>query len=146
MNGVPQYTYTSVDGVGVVKSEEWYLNGKRHRTDGPAVQEWMVEDGCRFLAYEEWYLNDQLHRTDGPAYRGQELVYLEDGRSHPEVYVEDWYLKDEMIHPRVLRQPVRTIERWWKAHQARRLKAIEDTLWDSGMVVFPGLMGMLRKC
>jgi hypothetical protein len=33
-------------------TREWYLNGKLHRTDGPA---------------REWYLNGQLHRTDGPA-------------------------------------------------------------------------------
>ena len=33
--------------------------GKRHRTDGPAV-EWA--DGTK-----AWYLNGKLHRTDGPA-------------------------------------------------------------------------------
>jgi hypothetical protein len=37
----------------------WYLNGKRHRTDGPAVE---YADGTR-----RWYVNDQLHRSDGPA-------------------------------------------------------------------------------
>ena len=30
----------------------WYLNGKRHREDGPAI-EWA--DGTKF-----WYLNDEL--------------------------------------------------------------------------------------
>ena len=30
----------------------WYLNGKRHREDGPAI-EWA--DGSKF-----WYLNDEL--------------------------------------------------------------------------------------
>jgi hypothetical protein len=38
------------------------LNGKRHRTDGPAVER---TNGDKF-----WYLNDQLHRTDGPAVEG----------------------------------------------------------------------------
>jgi hypothetical protein len=38
---------------------EWYVNGVRHRTDGPAV-EWA--DGDR-----EWWLNGAPHRTDGPA-------------------------------------------------------------------------------
>jgi hypothetical protein len=38
---------------------EWFLNGKLHREDGPAV-EWA--DGSR-----SWWLNDQRHRTDGPA-------------------------------------------------------------------------------
>jgi len=37
----------------------WYLNGKLHREDGPAV-EWA--DGHR-----EWWLNGELHREDGSA-------------------------------------------------------------------------------
>ena len=37
----------------------YYLKGKYHRTDGPAI-EWANGD-------KEWYLNDKLHRTDGPA-------------------------------------------------------------------------------
>ena len=40
-------------------SKCWYLNGKRHREDGPAV-EWSDGD-------KHWYLNDKLHREDGPA-------------------------------------------------------------------------------
>jgi len=39
--------------------KEWYLNGKRHREDGPA-REWA--DGSK-----EWWLNGKLHREDGPA-------------------------------------------------------------------------------
>jgi len=37
----------------------WYLNGKCHREDGPAVE---CSNGTR-----EWHLNGKLHRTDGPA-------------------------------------------------------------------------------
>ena len=37
----------------------WYLNGKYHREDGPAVE---YANGDRF-----WYLNGKLHREDGPA-------------------------------------------------------------------------------
>jgi hypothetical protein len=37
----------------------WYLNGKLHREDGPAVE---CTDGTR-----EWYLNGKCHRIDGPA-------------------------------------------------------------------------------
>ena len=40
-------------------SKWWYLNGKRHRTDGPAVEK---SDGSKL-----WYLNDHFHREDGPA-------------------------------------------------------------------------------
>jgi len=40
-------------------SKRWYLNGKLHCEDGPAV-EW--PDGEK-----QWYLNGKLHREDGPA-------------------------------------------------------------------------------
>ena len=40
-------------------NKRWYLNGKLHREDGPAVE---CTDGAKF-----WYLNDELHREDGPA-------------------------------------------------------------------------------
>lgn len=45
----------------------WYLNGRYHRTNGPAVK----NDGG-----EEWYLDGQLHREDGPALtHSDEKVY-----------------------------------------------------------------------
>ena len=37
----------------------WWLNGKYHREDGPAIE---FADGNRY-----WYLNGNLHREDGPA-------------------------------------------------------------------------------
>jgi hypothetical protein len=37
----------------------WYANGRRHRTDGPAL---IRKDGTQV-----WFFNDTLHRTDGPA-------------------------------------------------------------------------------
>ena len=40
-------------------TKEWYVNGKLHREDGPAI-EW--SDGKKM-----WYLNGKLHREDGPA-------------------------------------------------------------------------------
>ena len=39
--------------------KSWYLNGKRHREDGPAI-EWADGD-------KSWWLNGKLHREDGPA-------------------------------------------------------------------------------
>ena len=63
-----------VDGPAVKCSdgyEEWCLNGKKHRVDGPAIK-W--SDG-----YESWYLNDKLHRVDGPAVKrpnGSEEYWL----------------------------------------------------------------------
>jgi len=38
----------------------WYLNGKPHRTDGGPAIEWI--DGTKV-----WFLNNKRHRTDGPA-------------------------------------------------------------------------------
>jgi len=40
-------------------SKSWYLNGKCHREDGPAVE---YANGSKF-----WYLNGKRHREDGPA-------------------------------------------------------------------------------
>ena len=37
----------------------WYLNGKFHREDGPAVEH---ANGNKY-----WCLDGKLHRTDGPA-------------------------------------------------------------------------------
>lgn len=37
----------------------WYLNGSRHRVDGPAIE---YANG-----YKAWYVSDFLHREDGPA-------------------------------------------------------------------------------
>ena len=45
-------------------TKEWWLNGERHRTDGPAI-EW-------YNGSKEWYLNGELHRTDGPAIEGSD--------------------------------------------------------------------------
>jgi antitoxin component YwqK of YwqJK toxin-antitoxin module len=71
-----EITYTvKVDNSG---TRVWYLNGKRHREDGPAY-EWA--DGTRV-----WYLNGQLHREDGPAYEwadGTREWYL-NGQLHRE--------------------------------------------------------------
>ena len=40
-------------------SKSWYLHGKRHREDGPAI-EWANGD-------KYWYFNGLRHREDGPA-------------------------------------------------------------------------------
>ena len=50
----PYYTKTYSDG-----NKVWYLNDKRHRVDGPAIE--------NSNGYKVWCLNDQRHRVDGPA-------------------------------------------------------------------------------
>ena len=85
-----EYT-VKVDGNG---SKSWYLNGKLHREDGPAIEyssgfkAWYlnnarhredgpaIEDGNGF---KEWWLNGELHREDGPAvehFNGSKAWYL----------------------------------------------------------------------
>jgi hypothetical protein len=56
-------------------TKEWWLNGRRHREGGPAVE---YSDGTK-----EWWINSQLHREDGPAVeysRGRKEWYLNDRR------------------------------------------------------------------
>ena len=50
---------------------EWYLNGKLHREDGPAIE---CTDGSK-----SWYIDGKRHREDGPAieyYTGDKYWYL----------------------------------------------------------------------
>jgi hypothetical protein len=56
--------------------KSWYINGKQHREDGPAVE---FANGSKC-----WYLNDKLHRVDGPA------IERADG-------TKEWYVDGEKI-------------------------------------------------
>ena len=54
--------YHREDGPAIERADGikcWYLNGKYHREDGPALE---YADGTK-----KWYLNGKLHREDGPA-------------------------------------------------------------------------------
>ena len=59
-------------------TKSWWLNGKCHREDGPAV-EWA--DGTK-----SWRLHGKCHREDGPA------TEYSDGD-------KEWWLHDEKVHP-----------------------------------------------
>ena len=77
----------------------WYLDGKLHREDGPAVER---ADGSK-----KWHLNGKLHRTDGPAVEyanGSKAWFLDDKRHRtdgPAVEYangsKDWWLRDEFL-------------------------------------------------
>jgi len=67
------------DGPAVIHpdgTQAWFLNGRRHREDGPAV---IHPDGS-----QAWYLNGLFHREDGPAV------------SHPNG-TQAWYLNGENL-------------------------------------------------
>ena len=63
----------------------WYLNGNRHREDGPAIEH---ADGSK-----SWYLNDKLHREDGPAIEcaaGYTAWYLNGKRHREDGPASEW--------------------------------------------------------
>ena len=67
----------------------WCLNGKRHREDGPAIE-------CA-SGDKEWYLNDKLHREDGPArewVNGDKEWWLNNKEVDPETIVDLWLAKN----------------------------------------------------
>ena len=80
-------------------TKDWYLNGKRHREDGPAI-EW--PDGTK-----HWYLNGKHHREDGPAieYSDGAKEWWLNGNRHredgPAIVGSDgtkeWYLNDKWL-------------------------------------------------
>jgi hypothetical protein len=49
---------------GSVNYEEYKLNNKYHRIDGPAFIEYSTDSKIWYLSY---WVNGQLHRLDGPA-------------------------------------------------------------------------------
>ena len=64
----------------------WYLDGKQHRIDGPAV-EWA--DGAKL-----WFLHGKQHRVDGPA---------EEWASG----TKRWYLHDKLVDCQTQEQFIR---------------------------------------
>jgi antitoxin component YwqK of YwqJK toxin-antitoxin module len=83
------------------KTKRWFLNGKPHREDGPAVE---YADGTKF-----WYLNGKFHREDGPAIEwdgGTKSWYL-NGKRHREdgpaiewpdgIGTKEYYLNDKEL-------------------------------------------------
>jgi len=79
--------------------KQWFLNGERHREDGPAIE---YADGDK-----SWYRNGKLHREDGPAieYADGEKLWYVNGKCHREdgpaiEYAdgdEGWYLNGEEV-------------------------------------------------
>ena len=92
--------------------KQWFLNGKRHREDGPAAEradghkEWWLngkrhrEDGPAFEyadGYKEWYLDGELHREDGPAVEkanGEKEWWLNNEKADPETIADLWLAKN----------------------------------------------------
>lgn len=63
----------------------WYLNGKLHREDGPAVE---GPDGRKV-----WFINGERHREDGPAMilnEGSKFWYLHGMRHREDGPAVEW--------------------------------------------------------
>lgn len=65
------------------QSVVWYLNGERHRKDGPA--DIRYETGTKIIGIEYWFLNGEPHREDGPA-----DIYYKNGKVLEEE--KEWHL------------------------------------------------------
>ena len=73
--------------------KKWWLNGKLHRLDGPAV-EWEI-------GIKEWWLNGQRHRLDGPAVEnadGYKGWFLNDQEYTEEEYVMIQFMNGKNIY------------------------------------------------
>ena len=86
------------------KTKSYYLNGKCHREDGPAVESaagskfWYIKDKLHredgpaveyISGTKEWWQNDQLHRLDGPAievFDGTKELWINDVKYTKEEY------------------------------------------------------------
>ena len=83
------------DGPAVIHpngDQEWWVNGQRHRTAGPA---YIGADGT-----QEWLVNGRRHRLTGPAYIGAdgEQEWWVDGERITE-QVEKWMEQQGVVWP-----------------------------------------------
>jgi hypothetical protein len=76
-------------------SKYWYVNGKLHRLDGPAVE----YPGPNGHGHVGWLQNGEYHRIDGPAYEddnGQKGWYI-NGKQMTEKQFNKWRVKHNPI-------------------------------------------------
>lgn len=84
-SGVPKKRSIRLDD-GTLWREEWMLNGKLHREDGPAIISYYTDGGIK---EQQWWINDEQHREDGPAV----ITYYPNGN----VNSESWW-KENLRH------------------------------------------------
>jgi len=76
------------NAAGVVVLEEWFVEDHRHRTDGPAV---VKRNAAGVVTYEVWWADGRLHRTDGPAWVERNDAGV--------VTLERWWVEGETSTP-----------------------------------------------
>jgi len=87
----------------------WFLNGERHREDGPAVE---YISGTKY-----WFLNGKIHREDRPAieFANGAKYWYKNGKYHredgPAIEYTDggkaWYLNGEKLSEKKFLQMTR---------------------------------------
>jgi len=147
---IRDYSELPTDFTGIVKytsgTKVWYLNGKRHRTDGPAIEHF---DGTK-----QWYWNGKQHRTDGPAYEDADdtkVWYLNgqrhrvDGPAYESVNgLKQWNLNDELVYELkplgdyILIEEGLPSEFQWLGEQVTQRKV----LTEKGFMYIPNLPGI----
>jgi hypothetical protein len=78
--------------------DEWSLNGKLHRVDGPAYVHYV---GNGIMVAEKWYRQGKLHRINGPAFIFIDLCMFDFGVFTDEAdgnrtKVEAWYKYNQL--------------------------------------------------
>lgn len=79
----PAYSSYYISGHPITMS--WYIDGKYHRLDGPAVISYFANN--QLMMSEKWFVNGVLHRLDGPAAKH----YLPSG--------QHWYINGQRVQP-----------------------------------------------
>jgi hypothetical protein len=84
-----------VDGPAIIWTngqefqEKWYINGKLHRLNGPAL----ISYKNAIIVLEYWFINGRFHRTSGPAI----LDFDDNGKIEKELWLIDGKVVDETI-------------------------------------------------
>lgn len=101
------------DFAGQHFGQEWWVGGKLHREDGPAIEYQDPEDTKSYMHH--WYLNGQCHREGGPA------IDIQCGRIHHPLPNQDILYGDQQWwrHGKLHREGAaavissRRVEKWF---------------------------------
>lgn len=83
---------------GQLLFERYWIDGKLHRLDGPAIRCW---GGNGELGSEHYYINGKLHRLNGPACR---CWY-----SNGQLWYEEYWIDDKELNKEEFENDPRTI-------------------------------------
>ena len=98
---------------GSIEWQQWWLNGKRHRDNGPAsigyyqiLDEQSSTKSCGSIEWQSWWLNGKRHRVDGPA----SIKYRLDGS----ILKQLWFLNGRKLTEEEFQQKKKEISNTYK--------------------------------